>query len=60
MNEQMKALSFYRRMQDALRTTGVDAVILTMDKDGEMQADAVYPPVNMNDLLVQIASIWEP
>jgi len=43
MNEHLKALSFYRRMKDALRTTGVDAVILTLYKDGEINADVRYP-----------------
>ncbi len=42
MNEQLKAFSFYQRMQDALKTVGIDAVILTMGEDGEMQADMVY------------------
>lgn len=41
MTEQMKALMFYRRMQDALRSEGIDCVLLTMDENGEMQADAV-------------------
>lgn len=39
MEEPLKALQFYRLMNAALKTTGINRVILTMGADGEIEAN---------------------
>jgi len=42
MNEHLKALLFYRRMMDALKTPGISSVTITLANDGEINADAKF------------------
>ena len=39
MNEMLKALKFYRTLMIALKTPGIDRIVVTLEDDGELEAN---------------------
>jgi hypothetical protein len=46
MDEHLKALQFYRIVKTALRTVGIKKLILTLDKDGEIEMNVEMENAN--------------
>lgn len=41
MKEEMIALSFYREIMQALRATGVEKIMISINREGKLEADIV-------------------